>query len=173
MIHRHDCQFLFARFFAAAIVARSMLTQLLGEMTMIRALFKVVLVVVLVAAAAAFFVGYRFGDDGIETPVAAQPGPPAVNTEKARETGAAIGEAVATGAAKAQHVLDEGALTAKIKSKMALDDTVKALSINVDTTGTVVTLSGTVHSEAERTRAVQLARETAGVTAVNDRLVVR
>ena len=48
-----------------------------------------------------------------------------------------------------------------------------AASIDVDTTGTVVTLTATVHSEAERTRALQLARETAGVTAVNDRLVIR
>ena len=141
---------------------------------MIRTLLKVVLVVLLIAAATAFFVGYRFGGNGVETPVAAQPGAPAATTtEKARETGAAIGEAVATGAVKAQHALDEGALTAKIKSKMALDDTVKALSIDVDTAGTVVTLSGTVHSEAERTKALQLARETAGVTSVVDRLIVR
>lgn len=69
--------------------------------------------------------------------------------------------------------VSQGALTAKIKSKMALDDTVKALSIDVDTAGTVVTLSGTVNSEAERTRALQLARETAGVTSVVDRLSVR
>jgi osmotically-inducible protein OsmY len=30
-----------------------------------------------------------------------------------------------------------------------------------------------VHSEAERTKAVQLARETDGVTQVHDRLVIR
>jgi osmotically-inducible protein OsmY len=56
---------------------------------------------------------------------------------------------------------------------MALDDSIKALAIDVDTVGTVVTLSGSVRSQAERARAVQLARETAGVTAVNDRLVIR
>jgi len=56
---------------------------------------------------------------------------------------------------------------------MALDDTVKALSIDVDTNGSVVTLTGAVHSETERAKAVQLARETEGVTTVNDRLVVR
>ena len=75
---------------------------------------------------------------------------PGIDTEKARQTGAAIGETVATGAAKAEQALDEAALTAKIKSKMALDDTVKALSIDVDTKGTVVTLTGSVHSETER-----------------------
>lgn len=140
---------------------------------MIRAFVKLVLVVVILAVAAAFFLGYRLADNGVETPVSAIQTAPTVNTEKARETGAKIGETVATGAAKAEQALSEGALTAKIKSKMALDDTVKALSIDVDTKGTVVTLSGSVNSEAVRAKAVQLARETAGVTAVNDRLVIR
>jgi len=140
---------------------------------MISALFKLVLVVVLLAAAAAFFFGYRLGDDGTETPASTQQTTPAVDTSKARETGARIGETVATGAAKAQEVLNEGALTAKIKSKMALDDSIKALAIDVDTVGTVVTLTGAVRSQAERARAVELARETAGVTGVNDRLVIR
>ena len=78
-----------------------------------------------------------------------------------------------TGAARAEQALNEGSLTAKIKAKMALDDTVRALSIDVDTNGSTVTLSGSVNSEAERAKAVQLARETEGVTQVNDRLVVR
>jgi len=56
---------------------------------------------------------------------------------------------------------------------MALDDTVKAAAIDVETDGGVVTLKGTVRSQAERTRAAQLARETDGVTSVRDRLVVR
>ena len=141
---------------------------------MIRALFKLVLVVVVIAAGAAFFLGYRLADNGVETPVSAEPVvAPRVDTQKARETGAKVGEAVATGAAQAQQVLNEGSLTAKIKSKMALDDTVKALTIDVDTNGSEVTLSGSVNSAAERDRAVQLARETTGVTAVRDRLVIR
>jgi osmotically-inducible protein OsmY len=135
---------------------------------MIRAFLKLVLVVVIVAAAAAFFLGYRIGDGGVE--LAAEPG---VDTQRARETGARVGETVATGAAQAQDALNDGALTAKIKSKMALDDTVKALAIDVDTDAGVVTLSGSVNSAAERTKAVQLAKETAGVTSVIDRLVVR
>ena len=144
-----------------------------GTGTMIRAFVKLVLVVVVVAAIAAFFLGYRLADNGVETPVSAIQTTPSVDTQKARETGAKIGETVATGAARAEQALSEGALTAKIKSKMALDDTVKALSIDVDTRGTVVTLSGTVNSETERAKAVQLARETAGVTSVNNNLVVR
>jgi hyperosmotically inducible protein len=138
---------------------------------MFRALLRLVLIVVILAAAAAFFFGYRLGGDGVETPVSANM--PTVDTDKARETGAAIGEKVATSATRAEQALAEGSLTAKIKAKMALDDTVKALSIDVDTNGTVVTLAGSVHSEAERAKAVQLARETDGVTSVNDKLVVR
>jgi osmotically-inducible protein OsmY len=56
---------------------------------------------------------------------------------------------------------------------MVLDDLVKARTIDVTTTGSTVTLTGTVHSQAEQQRAVALAKETEGVTQVMDRLVVR
>ena len=68
--------------------------------------------------------------------------------------------------------ISDSALTAKIKSKMALDDLVKARSVDVTTKDRVVTLAGTVRSSTEHDRAVQLARETAGVTQVVDRLTV-
>jgi osmotically-inducible protein OsmY len=55
---------------------------------------------------------------------------------------------------------------------MALDDTVPARTINVSTRDHVVTVSGHVRTEAERTRALQLARETAGVTRVVDHLTL-
>jgi hyperosmotically inducible periplasmic protein len=144
---------------------------------MFRALLRLVVIVIVIAAAAAFFMGYRIANHGngvtLERPVGTTGTTPAIDTTRARETGAAIGEKVAVGANQAEHALEDSALTAKIKSKMALDDSVKALDINVDTTGGVVTLRGSVHSQAERTRAVQLARETKGVTSVNDRLEIR
>jgi osmotically-inducible protein OsmY len=141
---------------------------------MIGTLLKLVLVVVLVAAAAAFFLGYRFAGDNDAPSVDTAPvSAPSIDTERARQTGAEIGETVATGAARAQQAINDGALTAKIKSKMALDDTIRAAAIDVDTAGGVVTLSGAVRSESERARALQLARETEGVTSVSDRLVVR
>jgi hyperosmotically inducible periplasmic protein len=143
---------------------------------MFRTLLKLVVVVVLLAAAAAFFLGYRIGDDNVARPAGAPvatTGKPDVDTTKARETGAAIGEKVATSANEAQRALAEMSLQGKIKSKMALDELVKASAINIDSAKGVVTLTGTVRSEAERARAVQLARETAGVTSVVDRLVVR
>jgi hyperosmotically inducible protein len=95
-----------------------------------------------------------------------------VDTEKARERGAEIGEKAAVAAAKVKDSIAEGSVTAKIKAKMALDDTIKARSIDVTTNGTTVTLSGTVQSRAEHDRAVALARETEGVTRVVDELRV-
>jgi osmotically-inducible protein OsmY len=61
-------------------------------------------------------------------------------------------------------------LTAKVQSKYFLDDEVKGLDIDVDTNEGVVTLSGTVRSEAERRQALALARNTEGVREVVDKL---
>ena len=142
---------------------------------MLRTLFKLILAVVLIVAAAAFFFGYRWAapdGDVIERSAPTTGIVDDIDRERARQAGAEIGENVALGAERAQRVLTEGSLTAKIKSKMALDDLVQARSIDVTTNGRAVTLSGTVRSAAERDRAMQLARETDGVTQVVDRLTV-
>lgn len=81
---------------------------------------------------------------------------------KANETASKVGDAVS-----------DSALTARIKSKMVLDDDVEARGIDVDTSGTIVTLTGVVRSADQRDRAVRLARETKGVTKVVDKLRVR
>ena len=143
---------------------------------MLGMLFRLILVVVVLVAGAAFFFGYRWADP--DEPAFERPAPTTgivdeIDRERARETGARIGEGVAVGAERAQRAVTEGSLTAKIKSKMALDDTIEAAQIDVDTNGSVVTLHGTVDSDAERAKAVQLARETAGVTSVVDELKVR
>ena len=100
-----------------------------------------------------------------------------VDSEAVRERGSEIaGSATAaakTAAGELGAAVSQGSLTAKIKSKMALDDSVNATNINVDTTGTVVTLTGVVSSAAERERAVRLATETEGVTQVIDKLEMR
>ena len=102
---------------------------------------------------------------------------PGVDADSARRRGAELTRDAAQKAGEAatqiQQAVGEGTLTTKIKSKMALDDYVKARAIDVDTAGSVVTLSGVVQSADERERAVRLARETEGVTQVIDRLEVR
>jgi osmotically-inducible protein OsmY len=138
---------------------------------MLRFLFKVVVLVALLAGAWVYFQGSgtngRFG----ASPTAGTSGR-GIDTRVARERGAEIGERVATAANRMGDALSDGALTAKIKSKMALDDTIKSRDIRVATSDAVVTLSGKVGSAAERDRAVQLARETDGVKSVTDQLQI-
>lgn len=66
----------------------------------------------------------------------------------------------------------DAGVTSAVKSKMAADDTVKASEINVDTHNHVVTLNGTVGSQAEKERALMIARNTKGVNSVIDDLRV-
>lgn len=66
----------------------------------------------------------------------------------------------------------DAAITAKVKTKFAADDLVKARRIDVDTMRGVVQLNGTVNSAAERSRAIDLARNTDGVVDVKDNLRV-
>jgi len=95
-----------------------------------------------------------------------------IDTEKARERGAELAEKAAVATEKVTEAAHEAALTTKIKAKMALDDSVKARTIDVSTDGSTVTLSGTVGSVAEHDRALALAKETDGVSSVIDRLKV-
>jgi hypothetical protein len=144
---------------------------------MLRGLLRLVIVVVILVAIGAFFLGYRWGGPGTavridDRPIGTSGAVHDIDTSKAREAGAAIGEKVAVGANEAQRALSAASLTAKIKSKMALDDSIDAASINVDTDGSVVTLTGGVDSQAQKSRALELAHETKGVTSVVDRLSV-
>ena len=142
---------------------------------MVRALLRLIVLLIVLAVAAGFLLGYW--DTSWLRHSARQAGSAVgtsghIDTTRAREAGAAVGEKAAEAANKAGELLSDSALTAKIKSKMALDDSVKARSIDVTTTDRVVTLSGTVRSVPEHDRALQLAKETDGVTRVIDRLKV-
>jgi len=64
-------------------------------------------------------------------------------------------------------------VTSKVKSKLVADTTVKAYKIDVDTRDHVVTLTGSVDSQAEKDQAMRLARETKGVRDVVDMIAVR
>ena len=141
---------------------------------MLRALLKVVVVIVVLVGLGAFFIGYQWGDRDVveERPVGTSGVVDEVDADRARATGAAVGEKVAEGANKAQRAMADASLTTKIKAKMTLDDTIEANDIDVDSDGSTVTLTGTVGSEAERDRALQHARETEGVTRVIDHLRV-
>lgn len=137
---------------------------------MIRGLLKLILVVVVAVVVGAFLLGYDIGDfRGIEEPGAIG----TTGQERAREVGAEIGARTAAAADATRRAVEDGSLTTKIKAKMALDDTVKALAVDVDTVNGAVTLTGTVDSAAQKERMLQLARETEGVASVVDRIRVR
>jgi hypothetical protein len=139
---------------------------------MIRGLLKLVLVVIVLVGLVAFLVGRWTTHAKVEPNSPGSVSGP-LDTSKARDAGARIGEAGAKAANQAEDAIEESAVTAKIKSKLALDDLVKARNVHVETNGTAVTLTGVVDSEAERKRAVELAKETAGVTSVIDHLQLR
>jgi hyperosmotically inducible protein len=136
-----------------------------------------IFLIVLVAVAAGFLLlGYLGGSawSRMGAPASVErPDSSSDTVARARQRGAEIGERAAQATEKAEETINEASLTAKIKAKMALDDTVKASAINVTTRGTTVTLSGTVSSQAERNRALSLARETEGVAQVIDDLHIR
>jgi osmotically-inducible protein OsmY len=134
-------------------------------MSILRLLIAVVLVVVV----GAFVMGYLSNRSGRAATLPSR-GETSDTVARARESAAQIGEKAGEAANTVGATLEEAALTTKIKAKMALDDMVKARSIDVTTRGTTVTLSGIVGSKAEHDRAMALARETDGVTDVIDNM---
>lgn len=67
----------------------------------------------------------------------------------------------------------DSAITTQIKTKLAAEHPGSAKHIKVDTDANgIVWLSGTANSNAEVHRAVEIARNTEGVTSVNNKLKV-
>lgn len=69
--------------------------------------------------------------------------------------------------------IDDGVITAKVKAKLIEDPVTKAHQINVDTFKGTVQLSGFVETNQARTRALQVAKDVAGVKQVKDALEIR
>ena len=101
--------------------------------------FRLVLLAVIVGIVAAWYDGYRWGGSGSSRGADVKVSGSSLETG-ARRAGAEIAGKVAEGANLAEKALQDARLTTKIKSKMALDDTIDASQINVDTAGTVVTI---------------------------------
>lgn len=69
-------------------------------------------------------------------------------------------------------VVDDGTITASIKTRLLADKYVKGLRLDVDTYNGVVTLHGNVHSYVERTQAEKIARDIIGVKDVVNKINV-
>jgi len=74
---------------------------------------------------------------------------------------------------KAGVAIDDAEITAKIKGAIFAEPGLKTLQISVDTIKGVVTLTGTVDSQASSDRVKLLAGAVAGVKEVNNRLVTK
>ena len=82
------------------------------------------------------------------------------------------GEATKDAVATTGEVITDAWITSTISADFVNEDTLKGSSINVDSDNQVVTLKGTVMSEAGRARAVAIAKGTKGVKRVINNLIV-
>ena len=80
---------------------------------------------------------------------------------------------VSTPQATAGQVVDDGTVTASVKTKLVDDSTTKAHQINVETQKGVVQLTGFVNSNDAKARAAELARSVDGVVEVRNDLEIR
>jgi osmotically-inducible protein OsmY len=93
--------------------------------------------------------------------------------QRAREMDRKINDAVQPDRDNAGQKLDNAALLTKVKAQLASDVGVATLSnVNVDTSGSVVTLRGTVANDGERQAAQKAAAQVSGVTSVVNELKV-
>lgn len=83
-----------------------------------------------------------------------------------------VGEAVKDTAEEVGETVQDGSITAAIKMKFANDEVVSASNIDIDTSNGVVTLNGTVASQVEANRAVELAQAVSGVKNVRSNLII-
>ena len=86
---------------------------------------------------------------------------------------AQAGCAVTSGQSSTGQYVDDTAITARVKSRFAEDPQVAATRISVETFKGTVQLSGYAISDAERARAVQIARSVPDVRDVRNDVLVR
>jgi hyperosmotically inducible periplasmic protein len=84
-----------------------------------------------------------------------------------------VGEKMSTQSVKAGVAIEDTEITAKVKAAIFAEPGLKTLQISVDTVKGVVTLSGTVNSQANRDKAKALASSVTGVKAVENRLATK
>lgn len=92
--------------------------------------------------------------------------------QKAETAAGEVGDATRRAAADAAALVDDAAITAKVKAGLAQEMDLGALKIDVDTSAGVVTLKGEVKSEQVRERAGQVAQAVSGVSSVENKLTV-
>jgi len=92
--------------------------------------------------------------------------------DKSKEGAGTAADKSAQGVSKAGEAITDVWIKARVKSKFVDEDVLKGSDISVDVNDHVVTLSGTVPSEAGRARAIEQAKQVDGVHSVVDRMVI-
>lgn len=69
--------------------------------------------------------------------------------------------------------VDDATITTRVKSRIAANEGLTAMNVDVDTEGGVVTLFGQVNSRQQAEEAARLARETQGVRGVRNRIMIK
>jgi len=92
--------------------------------------------------------------------------------EKSKDGAKAVGGKTKDGAVKVGDEVTDAYLISKLHTDFVNESTLKGSDINVDSDNQVVTLKGTVTSEAGRARAVAIAKGTKGVKRVVDHLTI-
>ena len=69
--------------------------------------------------------------------------------------------------------VDDATTTTSVKTKLLAEDGLKSVEIHVDTVEGVVTLTGTVDDEAQKSLAEQVARSVGGVSSVVNKLTLK
>ena len=93
--------------------------------------------------------------------------------DKTKEIAGAVGSKTKDVVLTTGEAITDGWITTKVSAKFVDEKLLKGSSINVDTKDHVVTLKGTVGSDAAKARAVEIARNTEGVVRVVNQLVVK
>jgi len=93
--------------------------------------------------------------------------------EKTKEGSEKVWDKTKEGAGKAADETSDAYILSRVKSRFVGVDELKGSDINVDVDKHVVTLKGTVPSEAARARAIDIAKRTEGVHDVVDHLTVK
>lgn len=83
------------------------------------------------------------------------------------------GCSVVSGQSTVGEAVDDSTITTRVKARFVEDKSVAASRISVETLKGVVQLSGFAISEAERTRAAQIAASVPGVKQVQNAITVR
>lgn len=94
-------------------------------------------------------------------------------TADARNQANQMGDTLEKKADQAGQAIDDATITAAIKGKYLVDDTLKGLQISVETNQGVVVLTGSVQSDAAKELATQLAQGVEGVVRVDNQLTIQ